>query len=186
MTICPLMLLASLCRFSQSSSTVGSQQLAFDSYQQFEDITPAAELSRKQTAEAVVRIPQHKPMLISPSEMFDDPWHAPYYGDILIPDFWYRVAQEFRDSEFLWAAVQTSIGPEPIINGNKHNNMHRQWKGAYTKRFGWFIEHGIEPQIPQAGSSIAFLSPEIHYISERLYLCAGRETEQPFSFLLSV
>jgi len=113
-------------------------------------------------------------------EMFDDPWHAPYYGDILIPDFWYRVAQEFRDSEFLWAAVQTSIGPEPIINGNKHD-MHRQWKGAYTKRFGWFIEHGIEPQIPQAGSSIAFLSPDIHHIPERLYLCAGREPEQPFA-----
>ena len=52
MTICPLTLLASLCRFSQSSSTVGSQQLAFDSYQQFEDITLAAELLRKQTAEA--------------------------------------------------------------------------------------------------------------------------------------
>ena len=113
-------------------------------------------------------------------EMFDDPWHAPYYGDILIPDFWYRLAQELRDSELLWAAVQTSIGPEPIINWNKHD-MHRQWKAAYTKRFGWFIEHSIEPQIPQAGSAIAFLSPEIHYIPERLYLCAGRETEQPFA-----
>jgi len=113
-------------------------------------------------------------------EMFDDPWHAPYYGDILIPDFWYRVAQEFRDSEFLWAAVQTSIGPEPIINRNKRH-MYKQWKGAYTKRFGWFIEHGIEPQIPQAGSSIAFLSPDIHHIPERLYLCTGREPEQPFA-----
>ena len=113
-------------------------------------------------------------------EMFDDPWHAPYYGDILIPDFWYRVAQEFGDSEFLWAAVQTSIGPEPIINGNKHD-MHGQWKEAYTKRFGWFIEHGIEPQIPQSGSSISLLSPEIHYIPERLYLCTGREMDQPFA-----
>ena len=56
MPICSLMLLTSLCRFSQPSSAVGSQQLAFDSYQQFEDITPAAELSRKQTAEAVVRL----------------------------------------------------------------------------------------------------------------------------------
>ena len=52
MTICPLMLQATLSRFSQPSSTVGSQQLAFDSYQQFEDSTLAAELLRKQTAEA--------------------------------------------------------------------------------------------------------------------------------------
>ena len=51
-------------------------------------------------------------------EMFDDPWHDPYYGDILIPDFWYRLTQEFRDSEFLWAAVHTSIGPELILNRN--------------------------------------------------------------------
>ena len=52
MAICPLMLLTSLCGFSQPSSAVESQQLVFDSYQQFEDITPVAELLRKQTAEA--------------------------------------------------------------------------------------------------------------------------------------
>ena len=52
MPICSLMLLTSLCRFSQPSSAVESQQLVFDSYQQFEDIEPAAELLRKQTAEA--------------------------------------------------------------------------------------------------------------------------------------
>ena len=63
--------------------------------------------------------------LFSIREMFDDPWHDPYYGDILIPDFWYRLTQEFRDSEFLWAAVQTSIGPELILNWNRHD-MHRQ------------------------------------------------------------
>ena len=52
MAICPLMLLTSLCGFSQPSSAVESQQLVFDSYQQFENIETAAELLRKQTAEA--------------------------------------------------------------------------------------------------------------------------------------
>ena len=52
MTICPLMLLTSLCRFSQPPSAEVPQQLMLNSYQQFEDIEPAAELLRKQTAEA--------------------------------------------------------------------------------------------------------------------------------------
>ena len=51
-SICPLMLLASLCRFSQLPSVAVSPQLVPDSYQQFEDIEQAAELLRKQTAEA--------------------------------------------------------------------------------------------------------------------------------------
>lgn len=52
MTIYPLMLLTSLFGFIQSFSAVESRQLALDSYQQSEDIEQAAELLRKQTAEA--------------------------------------------------------------------------------------------------------------------------------------
>ncbi|HIB91956.1 TPA: hypothetical protein EYO57_33010, partial [Candidatus Poribacteria bacterium] len=103
-----------------------------------------------------------------------------YYGDILVPDFWYRAAQEFRDPEFLWAAAQTSIGPEPPI-GEDQDEMRRQWKNAYARRFAWFIEHGIEPKPPETGSSIGLLSPTIYRIKERLYLCAGREQDQPFA-----
>ncbi|HHZ90147.1 TPA: hypothetical protein EYN98_22775 [Candidatus Poribacteria bacterium] len=90
-----------------------------------------------------------------------------YYGDILVPDFWYRAAQEFRDPEFLWAAAQTSIGPEPPI-GEDQDEMRRQWKNAYARRFAWFIEHGIEPKPPETGSSIGLLSPTIYRIKERL------------------
>ena len=46
------MLLVYLCRFSQPPSAEVPQQLMLNSYQQFEDIEPAAELLRKQTAEA--------------------------------------------------------------------------------------------------------------------------------------
>ena len=52
MTICPLMLLTSLFGFGQSFSAVESRQLVLGSYQQSEDIEQAAELLRKQTAEA--------------------------------------------------------------------------------------------------------------------------------------
>ena len=113
-------------------------------------------------------------------EMFDNPWHAPYYGDTLVPDFWYRAAQEFRDPEFLWAAVQTSIGPEPPM-GENQDEMRRQWENAYVRRFAWFIEHDIDPHLPQTGSSIGLLSPTIYRIKERLYLCTGREQDQPFA-----
>ena len=44
------MLLVYLCRFSQPPSAEVPQQLMLNSYQQFEDIEPAAELLRKQTA----------------------------------------------------------------------------------------------------------------------------------------
>ena len=51
-SICPLILLTSLCRFSQRPSAAVSPQLVPDSYQQFEDLEQAAKLLRRQTAEA--------------------------------------------------------------------------------------------------------------------------------------
>ena len=52
MTVCLRMWLTSLIGFGQSFSAVESRQLVLDSYQQSEDIELAAELLRKQTAEA--------------------------------------------------------------------------------------------------------------------------------------
>ena len=96
-----------------------------------------------------------------------------YYGDILVPDFWYRAAQEFRDPEFLWAAAQTSIGPEPPI-GEDQDEMRRQWKNAYARRFAWFIEHGIEPKPPETGSS-DWSSKSNHLSYQRTTLTCAQE-----------
>lgn len=110
-------------------------------------------------------------------EMLSDPWHKTYYGDSLIPDFWYRVAQEFRNSEFLWAAVQTSIGPEPPVE----SPYHQRWKTAYFKRFSWFLKEGVTPRAPTGGSSVDLLSPTKHRITDRLYLSAKRDGKAPFA-----
>ena len=110
-------------------------------------------------------------------EVFANPWHAAIYGDILVPDYWYRAAKEFRDSQFLWAAVQTSIGAEPPRN----TKLHRTWTAAYQKRFRWFVNNEIGPEAPKRKSQVGLLSPTKYKINERLYLGSGRGRERPFA-----
>lgn len=112
---------------------------------------------------------------VTPEEIFSNPWQTTYYGDILIPDFWYRAAQEFKDGEFLWAAVQNSIGPEP-----PEGELRKQWRAAYQRRFAWFVARNMDPEEPGAGSSVSLLSPTIHRIKERLYLRAERGRNAAF------
>ena len=50
--ICPLMLVASLFGFSEQPLRAVPQQPVLDSYEQFGNIDQAAEMLRKQTAEA--------------------------------------------------------------------------------------------------------------------------------------
>lgn len=113
-------------------------------------------------------------------EVFANPWHATYYGDKLVPDFWYRAAKEFGAPEFLWAAVQTSIGPEPP-QGTVSHQRRKQWQAAYQRRFQWFVRHGIEAKCPAGGSGVSLLCPTTHRIKERLYLCSGRRVDRPFA-----
>ncbi len=112
----------------------------------------------------------------SPEEIFSNPWQTTYYGDVLIPDFWYRAAQEFGDREFLWAAVQNSIGPEP-----PEGELLSQWQGAYQRRFAWFVARDMEAEEPRPGSSLSLLSPTIHRIKERLYLRPGSGRNSAFA-----
>jgi hypothetical protein len=89
--------------------------------------------------------------------------------------FWYRMAKHFKDSEFLWASVQVTLGGLP-----PDGKVPPEWQKAYNNRYRWFIERGIEPKVPEGKSSIGYLNRLKHKIPERLYLCSRRESGKPF------
>ena len=115
--------------------------------------------------------------------IYEDPWNHGYYEvetSARDGNFWYRLAQHFRDPEYLWAAEQVLLGGRPA-NGR----VPPEYEAAYKKRFGWFSERGIEPRQPTRRATIGHLSPAKSKIPERIYLNHGSDPGKPMaSFFL--
>ena len=112
--------------------------------------------------------------------IYADPWNSRYLLDeagALDAHIWYLFAKEFRDPEFLWASEQASLGGRPP----KGIPVPKEYLEAYRQRFGWFIKRGIEPKAPSGRSSIGYYSKHKHPKPERLFLCPGRKSGQPFT-----
>jgi len=108
-----------------------------------------------------------------------DPWNVGYYNvetSSRDGNFWYRLAQHYRDPEYLWAAEQVALGGRAPGGA-----ASPEYLDAYRRRFGWFIVRGIEPRRPAGGASIGFLSPLKCKIPERIYLNSGLGADKPFA-----
>ncbi|HUS90428.1 MAG TPA: hypothetical protein VM695_01215 [Phycisphaerae bacterium] len=103
-----------------------------------------------------------------------DPWQVGYY-DERDAHVWYRFAKEFKDPEFLWAAVQVALGGAP-----PDGKVPPEWQQAYDARFGVFSQMGLKPKCPPGRSAVDVVSPLKHKRPERLYLCPGRQSGKPF------
>lgn len=115
--------------------------------------------------------------------VYENPWQTSYYRvEQTARDghFWYRLAKLFRDPEFLWAAEQVVLGGKP-----PSGRVPPEYVEAYNRRFAWFNQRGIQPEIPAGIPTVGYLSPLKHKIPERLYLGSGRQSGRPFvSFFL--
>ena len=113
------------------------------------------------------------------SGVYADPWNVGYY-DVETSSrdahFWYRMAQHYKNPEYLWAAEQVSLGGRPP--GGK---VPPQYQAAYNKRFDWFVERGIEPRVPKMQAKVGLLSELKKKIKERIYLNDGVEAGKPFA-----
>lgn len=117
------------------------------------------------------------------SGVYADPWNVGYY-DVETSSrdahFWYRMAQHYKNPEYLWAAEQVSLGGRP-----PGGNVPSQYQAAYNKRFAWFVKRGIEPSVPMMQAKVGLLSELKKKIKERIYLNNGVEAGKPFaSFFL--
>ena len=114
------------------------------------------------------------------STVYADPWNVGYYNvetSSRDGNFWYRLAQHYKDPEYLWAAEQVALGGRAPGGG-----ASPEYLDAYRRRFGWFIERGIEPGEPAGGASIGLLSPLKKKIPERIYLNPGLSADnKPFA-----
>ncbi len=113
-------------------------------------------------------------------QIYADPWNARYYdveANTLDSALWYRLAREYKDPEFLWASEQVCLGGRPP----EGVEVPAEYLEAYQRRYSWFIERGIEPRIPEGAAAIGYYSPHKHKVPERLYLCSGRESGEPFA-----
>ena len=113
------------------------------------------------------------------SGVYADPWNVGYY-DVETSSrdahFWYRMAQNYKNPEYLWAAEQVSLGGRP-----PGGNVPPQYQAAYNKRFAWFVERGIEPRVPKMQAKVGLLSELKKKIKERIYLNDGVEAGKPFA-----
>jgi len=108
------------------------------------------------------------------SAISENPWHVAAFSPREV-HFWYRMAKEFRDPTFLWAAEQSLLGGK----GPGGRAPPEYWK-AYNERFRIFNQMGLRPKMPESRSTIAHLSPLKHQVPERLYLDPGREAGKAF------
>jgi hypothetical protein len=110
--------------------------------------------------------------------LYRDPWNLGNYR-VETPGrdghFWYRLAQHYRNSHYLWAAEQSVFGGRPpeSFSFNAVEPVRR-------KRFAWFEKRGIRSRAPKGGARIGLLSSLKHKIPERLYLEADRRAGTPF------
>ncbi|MDG2385647.1 MAG: hypothetical protein P8N76_28515 [Pirellulaceae bacterium] len=113
------------------------------------------------------------------SQVYADPWNFGYYDveqSARDGQFWYRLAQHYKDSEYLWAAEQVTLGGCP-----PNGKVPAAYQAAYQRRFAWFIERGIEPQMPTGRASVGLLSATNHKIHERIYLRPGQVAGNPIA-----
>ena len=113
------------------------------------------------------------------SGVYADPWNVGYYNvetSSRDAHFWYRMAQHYKNPEYLWAAEQVSLGGRP-----PGGNVPPQYQAAYNKRFAWFVERGIEPRVPKMQAKVGLLSELKKKIKERIYLNDGVEAGKPFA-----
>ena len=85
-------------------------------------------------------------------EIYADPWNRGYYQVEQAPrdgHFWYRMARQFKDPEFLWAAEQVILGGRP-----PDGKVPPEYLEAYNRRFAWFNARGIKPRVPGGKSSV--------------------------------
>ena len=111
--------------------------------------------------------------------LYADPWNRGYYrveNSSRDGHFWYRLAQHYENSEYLWAAEQVALGGRP-----PSGKAPAEYQMAYNRRFAWFLERDITPKLPASQASIGLLSSQKHKIPERLYLNSGREPQKPFA-----
>ena len=70
------------------------------------------------------------------SAVYADPWNVGYY-DVETSsrdgNFWYRMAQHYKNPEYLWAAEQVALGGRP-----PNGQIPQAYQLAYNKRFAWF------------------------------------------------
>ena len=113
------------------------------------------------------------------SEVYADPWDVGYYNvetSSRDANFWYRMAQHYKNPEYLWAAEQVALGGRP-----PSGQVQRQYHNAYKKRFSWFVERNIEPRVPKMHAKVGLLSELKNKIKERIYLNNGVEPGKPYA-----
>ena len=111
--------------------------------------------------------------------VYKDPWNFGYYNvETSSRDghFWYRLAKQYKDPYYLWAAEQVLLGGRPL-NGK----VSKAYNSAYERRFAWFIERDIKPKVPEGGAKIGLLSSLKNKIPERLYLNTNRKSGSAFA-----
>ena len=113
------------------------------------------------------------------SAVYADPWNVGYY-DVETSsrdgNFWYRMAQHYKNPEYLWAAEQVAIGGRP-----PNGQIPQAYQLAYNKRFAWFVKRGIEPRVPKMQAKVGLLSELNHQVKERIYLNSGVEPDKPYA-----
>ena len=113
------------------------------------------------------------------SKVYADPWNVGYY-DVETSsrdgNFWYRLAQHYKNPEYLWIAEQVALGGRP-----PSGKLTKQYKEAYNKRFTWFIERSFVPRTPKMVAKVGLLSELKKKIKERIYLNAGIEPNKPYA-----
>ena len=111
--------------------------------------------------------------------LYRDPWNLGNY-QVETPGrdghFWYRLAQHYRNPNYLWAATQSVFGGEP-----PESPAGPAFKAAWARRFAWFQKRGIIPETPEDKARIGLLSSLKNKIPERLYLGANRNAGTPFA-----
>ena len=113
------------------------------------------------------------------SAVYADPWNVGYY-DVETSGrdahFWYRMAQHYKNPEYLWAAEQVALGGRP-----PDEQVPPAYQAAYNKRFAWFVERGIEPKIPLMYAKVGLLSELKKKVKERIYLNNGVDAGKPIA-----
>ena len=119
------------------------------------------------------------PVRVDQSAVYADPWNVGYYNvetSSRDGNFWYRLAQHYKNPEYLWAAEQVALGGR-----SPGGAASPEYLDAYRRRFGWFIERDIKPKQPTGNATVGFLSPLKHKIPERIYLNSGLGADKPFA-----
>jgi len=114
------------------------------------------------------------------ARIYADPWNSRYLLDEaggMDGHIWYLFAKEFKDPEFLWASEQACLGGRPP----EGVPVPEDYQDAYDRRYAWFIKRGINPRVPAGRSAVGYYSAHKHRKPERLFLCPGRESGQPFA-----